>query len=75
MNLQYTIAITLPETSRANKITVNEEMFLFISKDCKFFGRNLTSEGYKFDHQEDINYQIKEATLESSRASEVPRLS
>ena len=41
--------ITLMETARANHLIFNSKEFVFRSRDCSFFGGNLTPEGYKAD--------------------------
>ena len=41
--------ITLLETVRANNITINCDTVVFKSKDLKFFGGNITPQGYKVD--------------------------
>ena len=43
-----TTVIKLLDTAWAN-ISSNTEKFVFKSQDCKVFGGNLTSEGYKLD--------------------------
>ena len=40
---------TLLETARANHLVFNPKKFVFRSRDCSFFGGNLTPEGYKAD--------------------------
>ena len=41
--------IVLLETARANSLAFNAKKFVFKSKDCPFFGGNLTPSGYKVD--------------------------
>ena len=41
--------IKLLETARANQLTFNVKKFHFKSKDCPFFGGNLTPDGYRAD--------------------------
>ena len=43
--------ITQLETARGNNITFNCDKFVLKSKDLKFFGGNLTPEGYMVDPQ------------------------
>ena len=42
-------SIDLLEIARANNITFTCDKFVFKSKDLKFFGGNMTPEGYKVD--------------------------
>ena len=44
-----TKASSTDKTSRTDSIPFNCDMFVFKSKNLKFFSGNLTSEGHKFD--------------------------